>query len=101
MRDKMALSTAVILALMLLALQHFVKHNLLSPANLETAGKFQRMFQISGLVEPMEFVRPAVLPIAKTPARKNRITGCPKSQETTCPLMRSRNQNRQITKVFS
>jgi hypothetical protein len=101
MRDKMAFLTAVILALMLLALQHFVKANLLSPVNLETAGKFQRMFQISGLVEPLEFVRPAVLPIAKTPLRKNRITVSPKSQETPCPSMRSKNQNRQITKVFS
>jgi hypothetical protein len=89
MRDKMALITAVLLALMLFALQHFVKQNLLSPANLETAGKFQRMFQFSGLVEPIDSFQPVVLRNVKPPVRKNRVNTCPKNQETPpCPLMR-------------
>jgi hypothetical protein len=88
MRDKMALITALLLALLLFALQHFVKENLFSPANLETAGKFQRMFQFSGLVQPVEFI--PVSQTIKTPAKKKSLTGCPKRHELNCPMVRAK-----------
>ena len=88
MRDKMALITALLLALLLFALQHFVKENLFSPANLETAGKFQRMFQFSGFVLPVEFV--PVSRTIKTAARKSSLTGCPKRPGSNCPIMRAK-----------
>ena len=91
MRDKMVLVTALLLAMMLFALQNFLKQNLLSPSNLETVGKFQRMFQVSGIVSPFEFVA-QVHPIAnkKNPARKNPVVACPKHREVLpCASMRT------------
>ncbi|HSE39754.1 MAG TPA: hypothetical protein VLH08_03230 [Acidobacteriota bacterium] len=87
----MALITALLLALLLFAFQHFVKQNLLSPANLETAGKFQRMFQFSGFVLPAELIpaSSASQPVKISP-RKNSITGCPKRHESNCPLARAK-----------
>jgi hypothetical protein len=91
MRDKMVLISALLLALLLFALQNFVKQNLLSPSNMETVGKFQRMFQVSGLVGPFEFI-PTVRPIAhkKNSPRKSPTTACPKHRVTVpCASMRS------------